>query len=880
MSRVWPDVIVEEGSLRFLMNGLRKALGDGKDGARYIATLPGRGYCFVAPVSRSNGPGNSASVTAANFAHANLPCRMTQIIGRDEDVLRLSAQLSASRIVSIVGPGGIGKTTVAIAVGHHLSEAFNGAVLFVDFGMLSDPNLVAPSVASMLGLSVGSDDVRPSIMAYLRDKRILLILDTCEHLIDAVAMLVAGIIEATPQVHILTTSREALRIDWERLYKLDALACPPDDPEITAAAVFSFPATQLFIERAAESGGSLDIGDAGARMVASICRKLDGVALALELAARRVETCGLPQTAALLDQHLTLGWLGSRTAPPRQKTLRATLDWSFGLLTEPERMVLRRLAIFVGHFTLDAVFEVVTSTALDRSMVFGAIDSLVAKSMVATQPIGAMMRYRLLDTTRAYALEIQTDDTERTELAVRHAAYFRRWLEQFGADWPTLSTGTERAPHFAALNNVRAALEWCFNAKGNIEVGVGLAAAATPVFLAMSLIPECHRWSQRALLALDDTIRGGSEEMHLQAALGISSMYTMGSSEQSHAALTRGLELAEKFYDPVEQFRLIGQLHSFYRRAGNFDRMLAVAQRGEAVANEMADPIGIMAAHSLLGLSHHLIGNQVEARAHLEAALAPALRFGFHYERPRIVLARTLWLLGYPEQAVQLARKTVDGFAAIEPVTIPIALLWGGCAFRWSGDLTSAKECIDRLIWHAERHALTPYQAVGYGLKGQMLIQQGEIETGMELLRGSLATLSAERYELYATELNGSLAQGFAMMGRLDQALLTIDKTIAPLKRHGELFMPELQRIRGEILEKTADERGAEEAFCRSIELADQQSALSWRLRASMSLARLQFRQGRRGEAREVLSETYARFSEGFDTADLKAAERLLATLS
>jgi len=362
----------------------------------------------------------------------------------------------------------------------------------------------------------------------------------------------------------------------------------------------------------------------------------------------------------------------------------------------------------------------------------------------------------------------------------------------------------------------------------------------------------------------------------------------MGSSEQSHAALTRARELAEKLQDPVEQFRLIGQLHSFYRRAGHFDRMLAVAQRGEAVATEMADPIGMMAAQSLLGLSHHLIGNQVEARARLEAVLAPAPasnaaqlhRFGFHYERPRAVLARTLWLLGYPEQAVQLARKTVDGFAAIEPVTIPIALLWGGCAFRWSGDLASAKECIDRLISEAERHALMPFQAVGYGLKGQILIQQGEIETGVELLRSSLATLSAEGYELYATELNGSLAQGLAMMGRLDQALLTIGKTITQLERHGELFMPELQRIRGEILEKTADERGAEEAFCRSIELADQQSALSWRLRASMSLARLQFRQGRREEAREALAETYARFSEGFDTADLKAAERLLATLS
>jgi tetratricopeptide (TPR) repeat protein len=283
----------------------------------------------------------------------------------------------------------------------------------------------------------------------------------------------------------------------------------------------------------------------------------------------------------------------------------------------------------------------------------------------------------------------------------------------------------------------------------------------------------------------------------------------------------RGLELAEKFHDPVNQFRLISQLHSFHRRAGNFDRMLAVAQRSEAIAKEMADPIGIYAVHSLLGVSHHLIGNQAEARAHLEVALAQASasnsakarHFGFHYERPRIVMARTLWLLGYPDQAVRFVRETVDKLAATEPVTICIALIWGACVFRWTGDLASADECIDRVIPHAERHALTPYQAVAYGLKGEVLIQRGEIETGVELLRSSLATLYAERYELYATEFNGSLAQGFAMMGRLDEALPTIDKTIAQVKRHGELSEPELQRIRGELLEKIADEQGRRTGF-------------------------------------------------------------------
>jgi predicted ATPase/DNA-binding winged helix-turn-helix (wHTH) protein len=392
MTQVWPDVTVSEGSLRFHIAGLRKALGDGKDGARYITTLAGRGYCFVAPVTRSSDRDNVRSPVATGFPAANVPSRLARMVGRADGVLTLSTDLVAVRFVTIVGAGGVGKTTLAVAVGHYLIKTFAGVVLFVDLGALSDPRLAATSLASMLGLSVQSDDGTPSLIAYLRDKRILLILDTCEHLIEAVAALASRIFDAAPQVHILATSREALQVEGEHVYRLDALACPPDAPELTAAFAQTFPAPQLFVERAVASGARLDFSDAEAAIVVSICRKLDGVALAIELAARRVEAYGLQQTAALLDQRLTLLWLGPRTAPPRQRTLHATLDWSYGLLSELERVVLRRLAVFVGHFTLDAALAVVTSATVDQSLVFGAIDSLVAKSMVATSPLGAIMR--------------------------------------------------------------------------------------------------------------------------------------------------------------------------------------------------------------------------------------------------------------------------------------------------------------------------------------------------------------------------------------------------------------------------------------------------------------------------------------------------------
>jgi len=893
LARVWPDVTVGEGSLRFHIASLRKALGDGKDGARYITTLAGRGYCFVAPISRPSDQGDVPEAFAANFPHANLPSRLLRMVGRGDDVLRLSSQLTAARFVTIVGSGGVGKTTVAVTVGHHLIEAFAGAVLFVDLGMLSDPALVATAVASMLGLSVQSDDATPSLIAYLRDKRILLILDTCEHLIEAVAALASRIFVAAPQVHILATSREALQIEGEHVYRLDPLACPPDDAGLTAAVAQTFPATQLFVERAVASGARLDFSDAETAIVVSICQKLDGVALAIELAARRVESHGLQQTAALLDQRLTLLWLGPRTAPPRQKTLHATLDWSYGLLSELERVVLRRLAVFVGHFTLDAALAVVTSATVNQSLVFGAIDSLVAKSMVATSPIGAMMRYRLLDTTRAYALEISVDDAELADLAVRHATYYRRWLEQTGTEWSTLSTGVERAPHFAALNNVRAALEWCFGVNGNAEIGVGLAAAAAPVFLTMSLLTECHRWSERALLALDDAARGGLEEMHLQAAVGVSLMFTRGGRDAAGVALNRSFAIAEERGDALDQLRLLGPLNMFHLRTGDFKTALHYAKRCSAIAGTVEDSVATALAHSILGISLHLSGDLSSARSQLEAALSREPRsqrtttiyLGFEGKNlAGAILARTLWLQGHPAQALARAHQTIKDAAGMDhSLTLSIALIWGISVFIWTGDLQNAEEHIDWLISRAESHSLAPYLAVGRGFKAELAIRRGDAKGGVESLQGCLEKLHSMPYELLTTPLNISLVQGLAAIGRLAEGVALIDETIRRVETNGDvLYMPELLRVKGGLLlsmpQPTADD--AEMYLMQSLELSRRQAARAWELRTAVDLAALLAVQGRAERARALLQPVFEQFVEGSDTADLKSAERLLATLS
>jgi predicted ATPase len=770
------------------------------------------------------------------------------MVGRDEDVLRISTHLIDARFVSIVGIGGVGKTTVAIAVGHHLIEAFKGAVLIVDLSMLSDPGLVATAIASMLGLSVQSDDATPALIAYLRSKRILLILDTCEHLIDAIAALTSRIYAEAPDVHILATSREVLQVEGEHVYRLDTLTCPPEDSGDMSAAAQAFPAPRLFIERAAASGARLDLTDADVAIVVRICRKLDGVALAIELAARRVEAYGLQQTEALLDQSLLL-LLGHRSATPRHKTLQAALDWSYQLLSELERAVLRRLAVVVGHFTLDAALAVVTANDIDQSQVLGAIDSLVSKSMVATRPIGAMMRYRLLDTTRAYLLNIAMNDTEAADLAVRHATYYRRWLEQSGSEWPTLSNGVERSPYFAALNNARSALEWCFGEHGDVELGIKLAAAAAPVFLTMSLLTECYQWSQRAIAALDGTTRGGVEEMELQAGLGVASMHIHGPSEAARAALNRSLDIAAARGNVLNQVVLLRTLSLLCTRQAEFKTALDHAKRARAVAGSVEEPDANALARSALGLSLHFIGDLSGARSELEAAFqhwSSTQRTTYLGIDERIMvglrLMRTLWAQGFPAQAIESARQTLnDAKLSSNPASLAVTLSWIPGVLIWVGDLRGAEQHVDWLIPHAESHSLGPYLHVGRAYKGALAICSGNPKAGVQTLQDCLNHLHARNTEFNMVltqrrvEFNIVLTQGLIAIGRVDEGMALIDETIGRVEESGELYLlPETLRVKGCALlvspECRVDE--AEACFIQSLEWSRRQGARGWAIAA------------------------------------------------
>jgi tetratricopeptide (TPR) repeat protein len=434
-------------------------------------------------------------------------------------------------------------------------------------------------------------------------------------------------------------------------------------------------------------------------------------------------------------------------------------------------------------------------------------------------------------------------------------------------------------------------LEWSFSVQGDLDLGTALAAASAPLFLEMSLLGECRVWMERSIAARDAAAWDACREMEIQAALALSLMFTKRDCEEIRAALERGLALAEELRYPLLQLRLLTARHFSLTRSGDLRGALAVAQRSEAVAKMIPDPAASVMADWMLGISYHFIGTQCRAREHCETVLHPQASWHgrlihchqistFHRRSRRaasIVLARALWLQGYADRAVKIARQTLDEADALgHPVSLCNCLLYAAPVFLWIGDWPSAEAVIERLTAHAQRYSLAPHHAVGVGSNGELSLKRGDVDTAIRLLRTCLETLPADPV------FTGDLAEGLAMAGQFDEAIGVIDEAIAHSERHGESFhTPEILRIKGELLASApaANLSEAEDWLSRSLQLAHRQSALAWELRTATSLAVLRRKQDRHAEAHGVLAAVYDRFTEGFETTDLRAARRLLDEL-
>ncbi len=891
ISQVWPNVSVEDATLRVHLAGLRRALGDGHGGARYIANVTGRGYSLVAPITRLEEPTASPPSPAIAERTHNLPAGQTRIVGRTAIVATLAGQLTRQRFISIVGPGGIGKTTVAVAVAERLTRSFRDGIRFVDLAPIGDSCLVFAALASALEVAIRGADPITSLAAVLRDKNMLLIFDSCEHVIDVVATLVESLLLGAPGLHILVTSREPLRAIGERAQRLAPLAVPPASATLNAAAALMYPAVQLFAERAAASLEAFELTDADAPLVAEMCRKLDGIALAIELAASRIDAFGVGGLARLLEDRFRLLRFGRRGSLPRQKTMHATLDWSYQLLTDLERTILRRLAVFVGGFTLQAATAVIVDDVLVVGSVVDVIADLVAKSLVAVDFADSRVPYRLLDTTRAYALETLTGSAELPDLQRRHAAHFLTVFEAAETEWLTQPAADWLATYGSHIDNLRAALDWAFAPGGDEAIGVALTAASAPLWMHLSLSLEFRRRIEQAL-ASADTARGPHHGMRLLAALGATLTFTPDADHEGSAVWTGALTLAKTLGDVEYQLRSLWGLWADRIKVGDFPASLEVARRFHDVAEGLADePVG----ERMVGISLFYLGDLSRSRSHLEHMLArysppPS---GSHMVRfqidqaitARMTLGQVLWLLGLPDQASQivecgLALALVTGHGP----TLCNALAQGAASVAlFRGDLERLDRHTAMLLDESTRHTLSTWHTWGRCFQGATLVRQGKPAEGADVLRAALDTLPALGFALRSIEFHAEWAAALGLAGDVPRGLAEIDDALARSERHSELWLaPELLRLKGELLlrQRGSDAAESESLFRRALLMAGEQAALSWELRAATSLARLLRTHREYAAAREALLPIYQRFTEGFDTADLRAAHTLLDELA
>jgi predicted ATPase len=642
------------------------------------------------------------------------------------------------------------------------------------------------------------------------------------------------------------------------------------------------------MERATASGYTSDLTDLDARIVARICRKLDGIALAIELVASHVGSLGIRGTAELLDSRFGLLWQGRRTALPRHETLNAMLDWSYSLLSEHEKLVLSRLSVFVGDFLLPAACSVASEEGHDAN-VAGAMVSLVEKSLISGSEIGESTYYRLLDITRAHAKTKLTQRSEVDSIARRHAIFYSGFLQdeeiiqsRFGEY--NLSAFS---PH---IGNVRAALEWALSDHGDVTIGIALAASAAPLFVGLSLLDECRRWCERALAVLDDTSRNTRREMLLQEALALSSLYTRGHNEQIRVALDRALTLAEALGDQLHQLQLLAGLSLLLNRVGDLRGSRMAAEQGAAIARETSEPAGLIWAEWMLGISHCLEGSQAEAQFHCERGLALAAdligfnvnHFGCnHRVRALLALARALWLRGFSDQALGTTQKALDEAASRDdPVSMCLSLIYTSWVFLWTGDLPRARSLIEQLIAYAGQYSLEPFRAAGLALKGKLAIAGDDAENGIALLRNALKIIR-EQYCVVVTTFTGALAEGLRKTGQFEEALSTIDDAISGATNSGvKIELSELLRIKSLVFAAKNDRESAIGCLAEALKVARAQSALAMELRSAIDLARLLSEGGQRDQARHDLALVYDRFTEGFQTADLKVARALLEELA
>jgi predicted ATPase/DNA-binding winged helix-turn-helix (wHTH) protein len=902
LRRLWRGLVVEENNLQVQVSAIRKALGDHRD---LIQTVPRIGYRFmVEHLLDATGTddcardcagdctevGNSGSGPTA--AYTNLPAPVTELIGREQSTHEIIELLSARRILTLTGPGGIGKTRLSLEAGRRMLPSLADGVWLAELGSLGAPLLVAGTIGSAVGARIDHHAARhDEIAKAIGDRHLLLVLDNCEHLIDEVAQLVECIARTAPNARILATSREPLGVFGETVYAVPSLdvsgGSPLNGAPLPSSAVLFLARMRAHMPNVPEDAGSLGL-------VRALCERLDGIPLAIEIAAAQAPILGLEPLSALLDDRFRLMMDRGRTTLPRHRTLRATLDWSFDLLGEAEQVALCSFAVFAGGFTLDAALAVCSPDAAPM-LAMGIVASLVRKSLIVADIDATGMRYRLLDTTRAYAAQKLREQGAWDRVALRHATFFAELLRtvQIAAGEQPREEQLKRCRR--ELDNVRAAIDWAFGNGRERELGIVLAARTAPVLFDFSLLEECVALADRALHALSlSKQRRAQEELTLLATRAAAVNYTLGPTEEAAAAWKRVQVLATQLGEQRTIGRAVWGLWTQKICAGEPEASLPYAHQRGGANSPYAKAIALL-QHRKLGTTLHFMGDQQAARIHLEqiATQYDPVEHHFptigsrldHGRAARVMLARVLWLQGKLDQASALNRSNVteSGRAAAPLLTVsalldaavPISLMLR----QWQ----DAKRYCDELQRGLALHPVPIWTACAECFVEVLAIGSTPAPERIAVLEAKIERLRQTHYLTHLTMLLCVLADALGAAGQADAGLRIVDEALRTCERTGERwYVAELLRVRGELTLTGEGERAQDVAgrdFAAAIELANQQGALFWELRAATSLARLWRATSRAGAARARLREVYDRFTEGFHTVDLMVARATLRSL-
>lgn len=627
----------------------------------------------------------------------NLPIQRTSFVGRDRDLADVKSLLEQHRLVTLVGAGGVGKTRLALQAGADLLDRYPDGVWFADLAPIADPLLVASVVANVVGMPQrGGQAVDQTLRQWLKRKQLLLVLDNCEHVLEVVASLADQILNDTPDVRILSTSRQALGIGGEKVARLASLDVPADTAGLTPESALEFGAVTLFVDRASLIDASFALTVANAPIVADICRRLDGIPFAIELAAARVKILSVPNLARRLDERFKVLTGGSRTALPRQKTLTALIDWSYDLLAPREKALLGRAGVFAGDFALDAATAVCGADDLEETDVLDLLSSLTDKSLVVADTHDKHERFRLLESTRAYALEKLTAAGERDRFARRHAEYFRERAEEADGRYGRGSAFAWFDAMELDLDNFRAALDWGLS-QGHDPVLAGVVAGSLgQLWYRGGLIAEGRRWMETALERID-------ADAHPRVAArlwhGLASLY---SAKQMCEAAERALRLYEAAGDAGGAAAARRQAAWGLVQMGRVDEAMELSMLALAAYREREDDRGV--ANCLLQQASfaRAEGRFADARGIFARALSlfKGLQNEIGCASVLTNLAELEFRDGHPDVALDLLTETLvyKRDRSLDKLSLAINSA-NGAAYRIAlGDLQGAQDAVRQAL--------------------------------------------------------------------------------------------------------------------------------------------------------------------------------------